>query len=209
MSQDKFDLRKVHKSFEQSLSGEEDIFIDAYLEAFKELYKFFALMGTVFGFVSSDVKEKVHILEKLRQQQENPDKFETVQTMMEYEQSSNLLDKKDYVSGSRTLLRLHRGLDFIYTFLKALGELESENAKTNGVCQKAYDETLAQFHPWIIRKGAGVAMYALPNRDQLLEKVCMNAGEALVLLPDMLCVTRKVYDRTQELYTKYDLHGLP
>ncbi|XP_053685459.1 ceramide-1-phosphate transfer protein [Sabethes cyaneus] len=209
MSSEKFDLQKVHHCFQQCLIGESDVSIDAYLDAFRELYKFFSLMGTVFGFVSSDVKEKVEILQKLRSQKENSEKFETVQIMMEYEQDANLLDKKDYVSGSRTLLRLHRGLDFIYVFLKRLGELTEGDAKTNTICQTSYNETLAQFHPWLIRKGAVVAMYALPTRDHLLEKVCVDANEAIVLLPEMLAVGRQVYDRTQALYTKFDLHGLP
>lgn len=67
-------------------------------------------MGTVFGFVSSDVKEKVEILEKLRKHADHGEHFESVQSMMNYEQDGSLLTKKDYVSGSRTLLRLHRGL---------------------------------------------------------------------------------------------------
>ncbi|XP_058461180.1 ceramide-1-phosphate transfer protein [Malaya genurostris] len=209
MASEKFDLRKVHQSFQQSLAEEDDVFIDGYLEAFRELYKFFALMGTVFGFVSSDVKEKVEILQKLRIQKENGDKFESIRKMMEYERSANLLDKKDYVSGCRTLLRLHRGLDFIYVFLKRLGELSEGDAKTNAICQTAYNETLAQYHPWLIRKGAVVAMYALPTRDQLLEKVCLDASVAISLLPEMLAVGRQVYDRTQELYTQFDMHGLP
>lgn len=136
MAQDKFDLQKVHGSFERCLAGndnEDDVFLDPYLEAFKELYKyvfalqgnslqllstcsllsisrFFSLMGTVFGFVSSDVKEKVEILEKLRKHADHGERFETVRSMMDYERDGNLLAKKDYVSGSRTLLRLHRGL---------------------------------------------------------------------------------------------------
>lgn len=99
--------------------------------------------------------------------------------------------------------------DFIYLFLKRLGELETGNANTCAVCQSAYNETLAQFHPWLIRKGAVMAMYAMPNRDHLLEKVCLDASTAVKLLPEMLAVARQVYDRTQALYTKYDLHGLP
>lgn len=73
------------------------------------LFRFFQLMGTVFGFVSSDVRSKIEILE-VHRQKENAEQFETFAKMMEYEKSSSLLDKKDYVSGSRTLLRLHRGL---------------------------------------------------------------------------------------------------
>lgn len=71
--------------------------------------RFFQAMGSVFGFVSSDVKTKIEILETLRRK-ENEKEFESFATMLEYEKSSGLLNKSDYVSGSRTLLRLHRGL---------------------------------------------------------------------------------------------------
>lgn len=68
-------------------------------------------MGTVFGFVSNDVKSKIEILEELRLSSNGTaDKFVTFNAMMEYEKATGLLNKSDYVSGSRTLLRLHRGL---------------------------------------------------------------------------------------------------
>lgn len=66
-------------------------------------------MGSVFGFVSSDLTSKIETLEAHRKK-DNAEQFETFAKMMEFEKSSSLLDKKDYVSGSRTLLRLHRGL---------------------------------------------------------------------------------------------------
>lgn len=66
-------------------------------------------MGTIFTFVSNDVKSKVEILEKLRSNKE-VDHFESVKKMIIFERDAGLLNKKDYTSGSRTLLRLHRGL---------------------------------------------------------------------------------------------------
>lgn len=69
-------------------------------------------MGTVFGFVSSDLKSKIDILQELRKK-ENESQFETFITMVEFEKSAGLLNKTEYVSGSRTLLRLHRGLGII------------------------------------------------------------------------------------------------
>lgn len=81
--------------------------------------------------------------------------------------------------------------------------------KTCHVCQTAYNDTLAQFHPWIVRKGAVVAMYALPTQQNLLKRVCKDLEHALVILPDTLGVIKNVYDRTQNLYTVCDLHGLP
>lgn len=72
-------------------------------------FRFFQLMGSVFSFVSSDVKSKVEILEEFRKK-ENAENFITCKTMITYEKNEGLFKKKDYVSGSRTLLRLHRGL---------------------------------------------------------------------------------------------------
>jgi len=70
---------------------------------------FFQLMGKVFGFVASDVKSKIEILEELRRG-ENGEHFSTLKKMIKYESENGLLSKSDYTSGSRTLLRLHRGL---------------------------------------------------------------------------------------------------
>lgn len=66
-------------------------------------------MGTIFGFVSSDLKSKMDILSELLNKDDNSN-FMTVKKMIEYEKNNKLLKKHGYVSGSRTLLRLHRGL---------------------------------------------------------------------------------------------------
>lgn len=71
-------------------------------------------MGTVFGFVSSDVKSKVDILESLLNDPNNGKNFQTFKSMIEYEKNNDLLDKEEYTSGSRTLLRLHRGLGMLF-----------------------------------------------------------------------------------------------
>lgn len=127
METEKFDLVFVTEKFKGSLDNE-DIFMDFYLQAFREILKFvlillaleivniksfcrfFQLMGSIFGFVCSDVKSKVEILEEFRENKEVAAKFESVRKMIHYERDKELLSKKDYVSGCRTLLRLHRGL---------------------------------------------------------------------------------------------------
>lgn len=99
-------------------------------------------------------------------------------------------------------------IDFIRDFLKRLGDLKPEE-KTHSACLAAYNSTLAQFHPWLIRKGATVAMYALPTRENLLNKVCVDVDYAISILPDMLNVTDIVFKRTHNLYSDLDLHHLP
>lgn len=82
------------------------------------------------------------------------------------------------------------------------------NERTHSICQTAYNETLAQHHSWLIRKGAIVAMYAMPTREQLLNRVCSNVERAISVLPDVLGISKIVFDRTEELYTVHDLHSL-
>lgn len=163
-------------------------------------------MGTVFGFVSSDLRSKVDALLELRQA--DTENYLSVRKMVLHERNNDLLDKKDFVSGARTLLRLHRGLDFLREFLRAVGELQEEEGTCKS-CQVAYGNTLAEHHPWLIRKGATMAMHALPTKFNLLKKVCADAEKAIFTLPDMLTATDKVYDRIQSLYTEFELQGLP
>ncbi|XP_066996686.1 ceramide-1-phosphate transfer protein [Anabrus simplex] len=205
-----FNLEVVHDAFVKSLSVDGDVDMDNYLVAYRELYKFFQLMGSVFGFVGSDVKSKIEILEEFRKGKDQAH-YVTFRTMITYERDADLLRKSDFTSGSRTLLRLHRGLDFIRLFLERVGELKCDD-KTTTVCQEAYNETLAKYHPWIIRKGAIVAMYSLPNRNGLLQKVCGSPAEiekATQTLPRMLEATKEAYLRTDSIYTEFNLHDLP
>lgn len=65
-------------------------------------------MGSVFGFVSSDLKQKIEILiELVKNDDQN---YTTIKSMIMYEKENNILDKGNYTNGARTLLRLHRGL---------------------------------------------------------------------------------------------------
>lgn len=76
-------------------------------------------MGSIFGFICDDVKEKIELLYNLLNDTENSN-FTTVKKMIEHEKNNHLLNKKDYVSGSRTLLRLHRGLGTLILYCKII-----------------------------------------------------------------------------------------
>lgn len=151
-------------------------------------------MGSVFSFVSSDLKQKIDILNELINKDDQ--NYRTIKSMIEYEKENKLMEKSDFVNGARTLLRLHRGLgtisccvlaancleiyiyiywhydfpDFIKEFLRQLGDL-LDTDKTSSCCQDAYNNTLAKHHSWVIRKAAIVAMYTMPTREALFKKV--------------------------------------
>lgn len=65
-------------------------------------------MGSVFSFVSSDLKQKIDVLAELVKKDEQS--YNTIKSMILYEKENKLLEKSDLVNGARTLLRLHRGL---------------------------------------------------------------------------------------------------
>lgn len=89
-----------------------------------------------------------------------------------------------------------------------MAEIEAHE-KTTTICKAAYNDTLAQHHPWLVRQGAMVAMYTMPTREALLNKVCYDVDKSLSMLPDVLDISKTVYDRTEQLYTNFDLHSLP
>lgn len=204
------DLHHVHQCFQRSLKEEDDVVIEAYIEGYNELVKFLNLIGSVFSFVSSDVKSKIKVMEKHREG-EDAVHYDSFKKMMKYEKDTNLYDKNGFVSGSRTMLRLHRGLDFIRLFLKRLSEAD-ENMNTCTTCQGSYNETLANFHPWYIRKAATLAMHALPSRPDLLKKIFgtdESLTAALAVLPQTLNSCDEVYRRVEQLYTDFEFHELP
>ncbi|KAM3959252.1 ceramide-1-phosphate transfer protein [Aphomia sociella] len=204
------DLHYVHQSFQRSLKENDDVVIEAYIDGYNELVKFLNLIGTVFSFVSSDVKSKIKVMEK-HKEGENAVYYESFKKMMKYEKETSLHEKNGFVSGSRTMLRLHRGLDFIRLFLKRLHDSD-DAANTCTTCQGSYNETLAEFHPWYIRKAATLAMHTLPTRPDLLKKIFgtdESLTAALTVLPQMLSSCDEVYNRVQQLYTDFEFHELP
>ncbi|KAK5647031.1 hypothetical protein RI129_005495 [Pyrocoelia pectoralis] len=207
-----FDIKLVHDNFQFSLNEENDVLLKEYLDGYEELNKFCNLMGVVFGFVSKDLRSKMDILYDFLKDASISDNYKSTKKMIEYEKNNQLLDKKGFTSGSRTLLRLHRGLDFLRVFLKSVAELK-DNENTSAVGRAAYDKTLSHHHTFIIRNGARLAMHTMPTREQLLKKICGENEEdikrTVTILPQMLDVTTIVFDRIENLYTIHELHTLP
>lgn len=169
-------------------------------------------MGTIFTFVSKDAVAKIQIMENFRSSDLKTN-YVTIQSMVTYELANSLVDLKKSTdnpqSGCRTILRLHRALRWLELFLEGL-RTSSAASKTSVLCTDSYNSTLANYHPWIIRKAATLAFCALPTRNAFLEN--MNVGtpeEAVEMLRDALPSIRSVYDITEALYAQNGLLALP
>lgn len=71
-------------------------------------------------------------------------------------------------------------LDFIRVFLQRVSQLEQQD-NTSVVCREAYEQTLARHHTFLVKNGAKLAMYALPNRDELLKRVSETSSNLAVI----------------------------
>ncbi|KAI7794445.1 ceramide-1-phosphate transfer protein, partial [Triplophysa rosa] len=209
---DAFSLQKVLETFRSCLSEEKEVYMKYYLAGWQELVSFMNTLGNVFSFISKDVVSKIQILENFLTG-ESGSHYVTIQSMVKYELENDLVDitkrGNHPESGCRTLLRLHRALRWLELFLDSL-RTSKEDSKTSVMCSDAYNESLAQHHPWLIRKAVGVAFCALPGRDTFFE--VMNAGDqahVVALLGESLPLISEVYQITEDLYAKNNLLELP
>lgn len=157
----------------------------------------------------SEVHEKLEILKQHRKSDVGPH-YITVQSMVNYEVSNNITTTKNTPpSGSRTLLRLHRALQFIILFMERLPTTE-DHERLSHVASASYNETLAKYHGWFIRKGIALAMYTLPSRVAVLEKMEGTTPERTVELLEMITKSaHPLYDTIQQVYIDNDLLDLP
>ncbi|KAG8568953.1 hypothetical protein GDO81_014217 [Engystomops pustulosus] len=212
-TEEKFSLREVLVSFKSCLvDDDQDVLVEHYLDGWKGLVRFMNSLGTIFSFVSKDAVNKIQIMENYLKG-EHGERYRTLQSMVEYELSSNLVDLTKRgshpESGCRTILRLHRALRWLQLFLEKL-RTSTEDSKTSTLCTEAYNASLANHHPWIIRKTATVAFLALPVRNTFFEVMNVGTTEDVVdMLGEAMPYVSNVYDLTQELYSQHNLLDLP
>ncbi|KAJ8962982.1 hypothetical protein NQ317_013787 [Molorchus minor] len=160
---ERFDIQIVHDKFCAAVHEDDDVHLESYLQSFRN------------STSNKDLGAKMDTLNELLNHPEKSENFMTVKKMIEFEKDNGFLNKKGYTSGSRTLLGLHRGL----------GELKEEES-TSFACREAYDHTLAKHHSFVIRNGAKIAIYTLPTKEILLQRVCgdsENIQKAMDMLP--------------------------
>ena len=158
--------------------------------------------------MASDVEEKIGILREYRKA-DNRDEYKSIQSMIGYEVKNDITDNKKKASGARTLLRLHRALEFIYKFLAKIRDTDN-NAKLSTEAVNVYDDTLAKYHPWLIKKGVHVAMMLLPHRPDLLKKMNLeDTPEKMSSMTKLIDELNVIYKITQDVYAKDNLLDLP
>lgn len=166
-------------------------------------------------FVTSDLETKIGLLEGYRNTEKggcNP-AYLTIQSAIEYETKENLLRDSKRQSGARTVLRLHRALEFLSALMLNLSKLD-DAAETAPAAREAYSNTLAKHHPWTIRTIASFAMRTLPHKKTLVESVLgkEHSTNATLVNEQMLRlanVTESLFNVVDKYYDENNIKDLP
>ena len=137
--------------------------------------------------------------------------YRTVESMTSYEVENKLTQGKvnGIANGSRTLLRLHRALDFIIAFLVNVCRCKDDESLSTPAVE-AYNNTLANYHGWLIRKAATLALYTLGNRTSILSAMPRySRDETLDYIGQLIKSAQAVYDHVQTVYTDKGILDLP
>lgn len=174
--------------------------------------RFLNSLGSVFGFISKDAVGKIKILEG-HLAGDSRSQYVTVQSMVKYELDNQLVDLTKRgshpESGCRTLLRLHRALRWLELFLEHL-RVSGPDEKTSVMCADAYERSLSQHHPWVVRKAAGLAFCVLPGREAFFEVMNVGSAERVVsVLGEAVPLISEVHRITETLYAQNQLLQLP
>ncbi|KAI7734607.1 hypothetical protein M8C21_025402 [Ambrosia artemisiifolia] len=121
----------------------------------------FRCLGIAFKFAEMDYVAKVNDL------CETSVSISTLQSMMEKDIEENCVRKPG--SHTRNLLRVKRGLDMVRVLFEQI--LASEDNSLKNPASKAYGQVFSPYHGWAIRKAVAAGMYALPTKQQLLQKL--------------------------------------
>jgi len=214
-----FDLKIVRDSFVNCIQPDNTLLLREYIRAYEELCVFVASLGTVFEWAIKDLNNKLIILTE--HQKLDPINYHSIQSMIDYEVNSERVRTKDTTlvlpsgkplpNGCRTLLRLHRALAFISSFLSQMS-MAPDDASSASIAWNAYSATLGHFHSWPVKHTIHAAIrLTVPDRRTLINKLLSkrSSDEIYSFSADIVQSCNLIESTTQELFEIHHLTKLP
>ena len=181
-----FDYELCVSMFEECAKNTEQLNPFFLLRPIWEITKAFSALSSALSVGFSDITSKVNIW-RANIKKYYPD-AKSIQEVVEIElkndieklngdNNSKLGHKKkseyyEYVSSSRTIVRLQWFLDFFNNIV--INALENDKKAFNDCIKEAYDKVLAPHHPWLVRKGAGVGISMAPSKKEKAMKAILG-----------------------------------
>lgn len=207
-----------------SLTADGDVLLEPYLESWNELIKFMESLGTIISFFSQKVKVKVALIRELSLKHGRRglpelaglqnEAYRSVRSMVEAELKAGVVNfSRRTDSGCRTILRLHRSLQWLKLMLEGLAEDADADGryKTPGeLSRDAYRVALAPHHSWMLRQAAELVFLALPDRKFFFQLVCVQSQrDATPRLRPVIHALTLVHTQTQSILHKHNMLELP
>lgn len=191
-----------------------ELSLDGYIGAYLEMNKFLGVLGPIFNMVTSEVQSKVNVLQQHRKS-EDGDHYTTVNDMLSFEQKQAHGgvpgDRNGQPSGSRTLLRLHRALEFVTEFLVLI--MRPQEGFFGAQVSRLYSATLGKYHSWLVRTTTSTALFTMPAHATIMQRLTKGkteVDESVKAEMDLVIAAMKAaYDLTQKLYQQYGYLDLP
>uniref|UniRef100_A0A8C6WX25 Si:ch73-269m23.5 n=1 Tax=Neogobius melanostomus TaxID=47308 RepID=A0A8C6WX25_9GOBI len=199
------------------LSDEGDVLIGPYLQSWTNW--FMESLGTMVGFFSNKVKDKVALIRQLSvKHAEDSGKrsapYRSVRSMVAWELDRGVVGFSFRTeSGCRTILRLHRahcsGSGLVLQGLSNKNQ-HRDYRSPREIAREAYAVALAPHHSWFLQSAAELVFVALPDRKYFLRLVCVRSqSEAGPALRVVIRGLGLVHQRTQEILERNGLLLLP
>lgn len=189
-------------------------------------------LGPLVGFFTYKVQEKITLIRQLAEDDSGKHKlltlaptnsplltnnpyshtYHSVRAMLDTELQLGVVSfDRQTPSGSRTLLRLHRSLLWLQLLLMKLWPESGHVRRSLGeVCEEAYNEALAPYHPWLLQSAARLAFQAMPEYTVLFSMVCVNTHEeAEPIIRTIITAISEVRRRTHSELEKRNMLYLP
>ncbi|KAL8254947.1 hypothetical protein R6Q59_033168 [Mikania micrantha] len=198
-------LRKISEAFieiagsissqDQHPNQQSEIQLASFSRACSLISPLFRCLGIAFKFAEMDYVAKVNDLCEISVS------ISTLQSMMEKDIEENCVRKPG--SHTRNLLRVKRGLDMVRVLFEQI--LVSEDNSLRNPASKAYGQVFSPYHGWAIRKAVAAGMYALPTKQQLLQKLNEDEVTARTLMQNYVTSSALVIVYIDKLFHSRDL----
>ncbi|PNX95531.1 glycolipid transfer domain-containing protein 1-like, partial [Trifolium pratense] len=106
-------------------------------------------------------------------------------------------------SHTRNLLRVRRGLDMVRVLFEQM--IVTEGNSLRDPASKAYEQALAPYHGWAIRKAVSAGLYVLPTKEQLLKKLNEDVASAKEQMQIYVSSSEAVIQYIDKLYVSRNL----
>mmetsp|Transcript_5855 Transcript_5855/g.9009 ORF Transcript_5855/g.9009 Transcript_5855/m.9009 type:complete len:217 (+) Transcript_5855:186-836(+) len=194
---------KIERAHCVNVNGKPEVPAAGFILSMKEISKVFDLLGGAFGFVRLDVTSKLAILSRILKTSSSQSC--TIQDMCRAELLNGKY--KGYESACHASTRLRWLLEFMQVICTMISDEENDH-NMREIATAAYYQALAPHHPWLVRTAAGVALFAVPNKDRFLALLETDQASAIRDLRTFKVMSKPVLDSLFDFHEENGLNKL-